>query len=42
MKIGKGKYTVNCSLCSTVMGYSPHNTKRTVLWCVGCDKEMKR
>lgn len=42
MKVGKGKYTVNCSLCSRVMGYSPHSTKRTVLWCFDCDRVVNR
>jgi hypothetical protein len=42
MKITKGKYTVNCSLCNRLMGYSPHNIKRTVLWCFECDKDVRR
>ncbi len=42
MKISKGKYTINCSLCSRVMGYSASKTKGAVVWCFDCDRMVDR
>lgn len=38
MKINKGKYTVNCSQCNAVLGFSPHDTSRIVMRCFDCDR----